>query len=136
MPIFLVREKGLEPSRLWLDTGTSSLPVYLFQHSRLSSKRNYTIIFSFVKHNFLPNVCMAHRMAAGNSSTPYCPGLRRHPGKRDLPAAGGRGRESSVLSSRAFGGPSRKQARERHSRQGGLPPYAATEKRRYPFGDG
>ena len=25
--------------------------------------------------------------------------------------------------SRAFGGPSRKQARERHSRQGGLPPY-------------
>ena len=32
----MVREKGLEPSRLWLDTGTSSLPVYLFQHSRVS----------------------------------------------------------------------------------------------------
>ena len=30
----LVREKGLEPSRLRWDTGTSSLPVYLFQHSR------------------------------------------------------------------------------------------------------
>ena len=32
----LVREKRLELSRLWLDTGTSSLPVYLFQHSRTS----------------------------------------------------------------------------------------------------
>ena len=32
---FLVREKGLEPSRLWWNTGTSSLPVYLFQHSRI-----------------------------------------------------------------------------------------------------
>ena len=32
----LVREKRLELSRLWLDTGTSSLPVYLFQHSRMS----------------------------------------------------------------------------------------------------
>ena len=31
---FLVREMGLEPTRLWLDTGTSSLPVCLFQHSR------------------------------------------------------------------------------------------------------
>lgn len=41
----LVREKGLEPSRLWWNTGTSSLPVYLFQHSRVfSSLRNETII--------------------------------------------------------------------------------------------
>ena len=32
---FLVREMGLEPTRLWLDTGTSSLPVCLFQHSRI-----------------------------------------------------------------------------------------------------
>ncbi len=31
----MVREMGLEPTRLWLDTGTSSLPVYLFQHSRI-----------------------------------------------------------------------------------------------------
>ena len=29
--------------------------------------------------------------------------------------------------SRAFGGPSRKQARERHSRQGGLPPYGSVQ---------
>ena len=35
----MVREKRLELSRLWLDTGTSSLPVYLFQHSRLSGAR-------------------------------------------------------------------------------------------------
>lgn len=35
----LVREKRLELSRLWLDTGTSSLPVYLFQHSRVSTAR-------------------------------------------------------------------------------------------------
>ena len=33
----MVREKRLELSRLWLDTGTSSLPVYLFQHSRVST---------------------------------------------------------------------------------------------------
>ena len=32
---FVVREMGLEPTRLWLDTGTSSLPVCLFQHSRI-----------------------------------------------------------------------------------------------------
>ena len=35
----LVREKGLEPSRLRWDTGTSSLPVYLFQHSRIFEAR-------------------------------------------------------------------------------------------------
>ena len=34
---FVVREMGLEPTRLWLDTGTSSLPVYLFQHSRIGA---------------------------------------------------------------------------------------------------
>ena len=37
----LVREKGLEPSRLCWDTGTSSLPVYLFQHSRISQRECY-----------------------------------------------------------------------------------------------
>ena len=34
----VVRGKGLEPSRLWMDTGTSSLPVYLFQHPRISGR--------------------------------------------------------------------------------------------------
>lgn len=37
----LVREKGLEPSRLWWDTGTSSLPVYRFQHSRVARRLLY-----------------------------------------------------------------------------------------------
>ena len=47
----LVREKGLEPSRLWLDTGTSSLPVYRFQHSRISRcESNYSRISGFVNH--------------------------------------------------------------------------------------
>ena len=41
---YMVREMGLEPTRLWLDTGTSSLPVYLFQHSRIFLKSNLTIL--------------------------------------------------------------------------------------------
>ncbi len=49
----MVREKGLEPSRLWLDTGTSSLPVYLFQHSRISKCESYyNRIFPFVNRYF------------------------------------------------------------------------------------
>ena len=38
--LLLVREMGLEPTRLWLDTGTSSLPVCLFQHSRVDVPPN------------------------------------------------------------------------------------------------
>lgn len=34
----MVRGKGLEPSRLCWDTGTSSLPVYRFQHPRVCSR--------------------------------------------------------------------------------------------------
>ena len=68
---FLVREKGLEPSRLWLDTGTSSLPVYLFQHSRLSSESNYIIIFSFVK-NYFPSAFCYFR-ATGEAVRGACP---------------------------------------------------------------
>lgn len=32
---YLVREMGVEPTRPKSDTGTSSLPVYQFQHSRM-----------------------------------------------------------------------------------------------------
>lgn len=41
---FLVREMGLEPTRLRLDTGTSSLPVCLFQHSRMAFSERLIII--------------------------------------------------------------------------------------------
>lgn len=59
MSFLLVREMGLEPTRLWLDTGTSSLPVYRFQHSR-SCVPNYitetdfvNTYFSYPRLNFL-----------------------------------------------------------------------------------
>ena len=49
----VVREKRLELSRLWLDTGTSSLPVYLFQHSRISRRESYyNRILQFVNRFF------------------------------------------------------------------------------------
>ena len=60
---FLVREKGLEPSRLWLDTGTSSLPVYLFQHSRVSRREsNYSRISRFVNRNFLLHISLFRKL--------------------------------------------------------------------------
>ena len=50
----MVREKGLEPSRLWLDTGTSSLPVYLFQHSRVLGAKVIITETGDLSTNILP----------------------------------------------------------------------------------
>ena len=69
----MVREMGLEPTRLWLDTGTSSLPVYLFQHSRigLPSRRSVIIehIHRFVNSFFMRIVFRSDFFSAYRSSS-------------------------------------------------------------------
>lgn len=57
----MVREMGLEPTRLWLDTGTSSLPVYLFQHSRIGLPSRRSVIIEHI-HRFVNSFFRADRV--------------------------------------------------------------------------
>ena len=81
---YMVREMGLEPTRLWLDTGTSSLPVYLFQHSRVCPKARAIILMGsgnvkqkdYLQRNGFPSALKSairlKRAASGVSSGAFC----------------------------------------------------------------
>ena len=81
---YMVREMGLEPTRLWLDTGTSSLPVYLFQHSRVCPKARAIILMGsgnvkqkdYLQRKGFPlalkSAIRLKRAASGVSSGAFC----------------------------------------------------------------
>ncbi len=78
----LVREMGLEPTRLWLDTGTSSLPVCRFQHSR-KALAYYNRLIGFVNSNFFfssrraARKTMESKRARSMAKPPYIMGIRK-----------------------------------------------------------
>ena len=68
---------GLEPTRLWLDTGTSSLPVYLFQHSRIGLPSRRSVIIDhnwpFVNSFFLLISPLAEKLSKTDEDMEFSP---------------------------------------------------------------